>query len=348
MTVVITPVDVVALGAVVRIALPDDAPEALVESIRTVWRGAIVEGRTPDRTIDLIPGDEDQVLETLSMRVTLEALDHRRGGLIMFHAAGVADERGRVAAFVGPSGRGKTTLSRALSQEYGYVSDETIGVDVDLRIHPYRKPLSVVRPALPKKQISPEDAGMKGLPSAALRLSALALLERDPGLDAVRVEHVPFLDAVPDLVPQLSYLADLERPLQELAELCDAVGGVVRLSYPDASTVAATVPALLDSSPQDRAWQPAPPAVDGGPFDTSPSRDAILVDERLALLADGRVQVLDGIAPVIWLSARAGLDLDGIVAAVVEAFGAPDGADARELVGAAADELVAAGVLTAR
>lgn len=344
----VEPVDVSALGALIRISFPEDAEPAFVENVRTAWSGALGDEREPDSTVELFPGDEEHVLEDLSMRVTLEALGQRRGELVMFHAAGVADEEGRVVAFVGPSGRGKTTLSRTLSRTYGYISDETIGVDRDLTVLPYRKPLSVVRPDLPKKQVSPQEAGMRDLPAAPLRLSALVLLERDADHERSLVEPVPFLDAVSDLVPQLSYLSDLDAPLQTLAGLCDAVGGIRRLRYPDAEEVATLVPELLATTPQEREWEAVPEAVTTGVFDTSPSRDAIAIEDKLVLLAGGQVQVLDGIAPEIWLSAHAGRDLDGIVADVVSVFGEPEGADPRALVTAATDELVTAGILARR
>ena len=57
------------------------------------------------------------------------------GERINLHAGGVADERRRVLALVGPSGTGKTTATLALARRLGYVSDETVSIDPAGRSH---------------------------------------------------------------------------------------------------------------------------------------------------------------------------------------------------------------------
>jgi hypothetical protein len=154
--------------------------------------------------------------------------------------------------------------------------------------------------------------------------------------------------ALPELVPQMSYLRDHARPLRAIAALSTAIGGVRRLRYPDASMIPDLLPELLDAPFAPSSWEPAPAASDTGPYDASGVADAILTDGFLIVMADAVVHVLDGIAPVIWLAAARGHDLDGIVQSVTAEFGAPPEGDARVLVQSALDELVSAGVLRRR
>lgn len=338
------------LGLRVGIDAGEDLDGAQRDDVASAWSGALTSGHgSVDLTVPFRPGDDfDRAMERLTVDVTLAALHARRGSSLMFHAAGVADEAGRVAAFVGPSGRGKTTLSRALGEHYGYVSDEAVAVDADRRVQPYRKPLSVVRERAPKKQVSPAEAGLKALPDAPLHLSALVLLDRDPRLTEPEVLPVSLAEALPELVPQMSYLRSHARPLHAIAALCTTIGGVRRLRYPDASTVPVMLPELLDAPFGPSDWAPVPPATDTGPFDTSGVADAILTDGFLIVMAEAVVHVLDGIAPVIWLAAAQGHDLDGIVQSVTAEFGAPPEGDARTLVQGALQELMGAGVLRQR
>jgi hypothetical protein len=342
--------DVDVLGLPVRIELADDLDETQRAEAHAAWSGALSESDAEPAHRCILRAGEGfaAAMERLTVDVTLAALDALRGRTLMFHAAGVADESGRVAAFVGPSGRGKTTLSRMLGAHFGYVSDETIAVRPDRSVQAYRKPLSVVRDGAPKQQLSPVDAGLRDLPAGPLTLHVLALLDRDASLDGPRIEPVPLADALPELVPQMSYLRDQDRPLQTIAALADAVGGVRVLRYPDASTVAPLLPALLDAPGQASSWTPVPDAVASGPFHSDGVQDAILTDGYAVVMAGAQVQVLDGIAPTIWLAARAGHDLDGIVSAVEAEFGTPPEGEARNLVAGALEELIAADLLGRR
>ena len=344
-----TPLDVSALGARIRLTFADDLDDTTVAAIRSSWEGAALpydETAEPDDHVPVAADLEPEALaESLTVRVTLAALGQRSGELLLFHACGVADPAGRVAAFVGPSGRGKTTLSRALGAQHGYISDETIAADPELAVHPYRKPLSVVRPGRPKQQVSPDSAGLRPVPEAPLRLAALVLISRDAEHPAPSIEQVAFPEAIAELAPQMSYLAELPRPLQTLATVCDRIGGVVRLTYPDASTVPPIVPELLDHARVHEEWEPATVHGENPAFDLSPVSDAIRCDDRVVVLAHRWVHVLDGIAPVIWDALRAGSGLEEIVDDVVAAFGRPASGDPRALVVAAIDQLVESGII---
>lgn len=196
-------------------------------------------------------------------------------------------------------------------------------------------------------QVSPGEAGLRDLPDVELKLSALVLIERDERLAEPVVEPLSFVVAIEQLVPQLSYLPDLPRPLQSLAALSDAVGGVMRVRYANAPDVVQLMPQLVERSAVVPNWEACLESIDG-PYGVGKVTDAIRVDGCVVVLGDGRVQVLDGIAPAIWDAARMGKDRDGIVAHVVDVYGEPEGLDAAVLTEGALVDLVHAGVLTRR
>lgn len=357
---------VVALGATVQIE-GDELPESQRDAVTNAWRDAAAFSEAEaDVVVHAAAGmDDAHLLQDLSQQVTLAAIDARRGELWMLHAAGIATEDGRVIAFVGPSGRGKTTASRALGRVFGYVSDETVAIDADGRVWPYRKPLSViVDVSVPKVQISPTDAGMQPLPDVPLSLAAVVLLERRAdGPDAPVIEDVDLGDALSDLVEQTSYLPALQAPLQLIAGHLAATGGVRRVIYREAATLAGVVGALVESAGEGVVFPGAetaprdetPVAPASGPlyFRTATADSLALRDpDRIALLqvddaGAGTVSLLAGVAPALWRRAT-GAPLEGLVDAAVVAYGTPADQDAAEVVATAASELVNAGVLEHR
>jgi len=214
--------------------------------------GAVSGAVGPAATIRVRPEhdttDLSRLLERLSQRVTLAAIEHQRGHLWMLHAAGLAFPDGRVVALIGPSGRGKTTASRMLGAHLGYVSDETVGIDAEGRVLPYRKPLSIIEDGrAPKAQRPPSSLGLQPLPDAELRLAAIVLLDRDPdGPDAPRIDTVDLGDALGELVAQSSYLIHMEAPLQRMAALAAQTGGLRRVTYREASTLLAPLRSLCE------------------------------------------------------------------------------------------------------
>lgn len=345
------PIDVEALGRRVRIDVDDDVAEEQRETLLSAWSGALcADERTADSVVPFAAdGDFDRAMERLTIDVTLTALDALRGTALMFHAAGVADTDGRVAAFIGPSGRGKTTLSRALGESYGYVSDETIAVDAARHVHPYRKPLSIVQQTGPKHQVSPRAAGLRDLSDAPLRLTALVLIERDEDLGSPEISTIPLTEALPQLVAQMSYLREYPAPLQSIARLSDALGGVQLLRYPDASGVAPLIPRILQGGAGAEAWEAlSTAATSAGEFDVSCVDDAISTEDGVVVMVAGNLQVLGGIAPVIWRAASQGSGRDDIIAQVIAEFGMPPEGDAVTLVESAIDDLIAAGALRRR
>lgn len=349
-----------ALGATVGIDLsalePDDA-----EAVRAAWADAAAPAADPSAPV-VVPraSGRTRMLQSLSRQVTRAAIDARRADLWMLHAAGIATPAGDVVAFVGPSGRGKTTASSHLGRPYGYVSDETIGIDRDGRVFAYRKPLSIIEnPGAPKVERGPSSVGLGTVPHD-LRVHAIVLLHRSPDHhgDPV-VAGIDLGDALDDLVTQSSHLVERSDALRFIAAVADATGGIRTVRYREASDLWSVVPDLL-ARPAARPVIPPPIARDAPRRASAPDQPryfrADAVDElvltapdRVALLtraAGGRgtVHVLAGIAPTLW-EAASGVSFEALVAAATAAHGAPETADAAELVRASVDRLLAEGVL---
>lgn len=357
-----------------RIEPGDRSPDD-VAAIARAWGDAVVTagGPLPAAHRDVTPagGAIAHALAGLSQAVTLAAIEARRGELWMLHAGGLSDDDGNVVAIVGPSGRGKTTATRALAAHYGYVTDETVGVAADGTVLPYRKPLSIIEdPLADKAQRSGSELGLGALPAAPLRLSAIVLLDRVPGGPAQPVlEPCDLADALPELVEQTSYLADLPAPLRRVAAHVAAVGGVHRVTYSEAETLAAALAPLFRPAAEIehvRAAASAPESAGAAPADTTGTETswwrgahldvlelAPVVDdgpERLALLqpeADGgaTLRILDGIGPTLWRVAATPRTAGGLVAAVVSEHGAPPTGDPGAAVAAAVAALATEGVL---
>lgn len=347
------PID--ALGAQVRLTGAGQLPEDTRERIAAVWRDCLVHtgmGRHP-RALEISAtmfSDIERGMSDLSTQVTLTALDALRGTRLLLHAAGVAAPDGRVLAMVGPSGRGKTTASRHAGRRFGYVSDESIAVDADLTVWPYRKPLSViVEDKSVKQQIAPSNLGLLPLPDAALHLAGITLLERDPAADEPGARPVDLIDAICEMTPQISYLPELPSPLQYVAHIVDRVGAVTRLLYRDATDLPDLVAEMFAAPvPPAQSWSVAPVASPNGPWEASPVDDAILVDGRACILRDGMVTALDERGCLVWVKCREGATVAEITDAAVAAFGTPAHASARALIEQTIDELRAHGLLSAR
>ena len=195
--------------------------------------------------VDTTDRDLPGLLEELSQRLCQWAIHERRGELLMFHAAGVADPRtGAAVAFVGRSGAGKSTIAWTLGGEWGYLGDEVVAVRDDGSIVPLPKPVSLIVDAHPAKAQVPA-AGLGLLPAPrAPRLAGLVLLDRQPGA-RLAVEALATIDALPLLAPQTSYLSAHARPLHRLAAAAELAGGVVRATYGDATQLSELVSGMV-------------------------------------------------------------------------------------------------------
>ena len=189
--------------------------------------------------------DPAAVMDALSPAVTVQAIGHQAGRLLMFHAGAVAGPDGRTLVLVGPSGAGKTTAIRTLARRWGYVTDETVAVDDDGVVTAYPKPLSVLDDGSHyKRQVSADDLDLRRPPETCT-LHRVVMLERD-GSETPWLEPVATLHALARLAPETSYLARLERPLHRLAETLAGCGGLSVLHYAEATDLPDVVSQLLE------------------------------------------------------------------------------------------------------
>lgn len=333
--------DVRALGSTVRIELDDSLSAADQESIKAHWVDLAHDGDgEPDHVIrasvrqqpDSIDGayvvranSPEALAQRITSEITTGAINALRGEALMLHASAVALDDGRVVGFVGPSGRGKTTAAEVLGRAYGYVTDETLAVRVDGSVVAYPKPLSIGLWPQVKTTEPASTLGLRGAPEADLRLAAIVLLDRRPGVEQPFVESVPIIEALPQLVPQVSHLSALERPLRTLVQAIIATGGVRRVVYSEASSLPPLIDDLLQQTDGDAPALMDVPKMSQRECDCFSSRggkesdpsaveqsdaywratyvDAAFVDDALIVLLRNHVVVLAGVGPTLWLAA---------------------------------------------
>ncbi|KAB1661096.1 hypothetical protein F8O07_03835 [Pseudoclavibacter sp. CFCC 13796] len=254
--------------------------------------------------------------QRLTSKLTLWAIDARQHDLLMLHAVGLADGRGKIGIFSAASGTGKTTMARTLGAELGYVTDETVAVLPSGLVLPYPKPLSVVvESGAPKRQVGPDDLRLKVPAYGALKPAVLFLLARDP--DRVRppeIEAVTALDGVFELIGQVSFLGNAPGGIGGLLALIEQCGGVYRLHYRDISDAAQLVrQAMARSQSQRINWRnaqiSAARAFEAGQHGRgreelviagSAVADAVWIEGGLVVSAAGRLMKLEGLGEEIW------------------------------------------------
>ncbi|MRX43682.1 hypothetical protein GJR97_08055 [Agromyces sp. Q22] len=307
----------------------------------------------------------EQLASRIVSEATLAGIAGLSGSALMLHAGAVALDDGRVIALVGPSGRGKTTASRALGRHFGYVTDETLAVYPDGEVVPYRKPLSIGTDPDAKTPLPASAEGLLGLPDAPLVLGAIVVLDRRDDVEAPYVETVPVLEALEELVPQTSFLASLPNPIRTLISTIVSTGGVRRLVYSEAETLAGLIDEVLaagtDESPhlvdvgvstndcdcgaklgeEEVVVEAAPGTV----YRRGQYRDALSVDDALVVFRTNLVTVLDGLGPVLWFAASDSTAAELTQAALREMPAPPANIDPSTVVDATLDELVAADLL---
>jgi len=340
-----------------------------VAAIRTGWSRARVNGHRVDATVPpaLLASQPSpaRLAAALTTAVTLAAIDARAGELVMLHAAGVADPAtGATVALVGPSGRGKTTASRALARHWGYVSDETVGVDpVTLAVVPHPKPLSVKASAqpeatrgAPKVQVGPDEAGLLPAPDHC-RLVRVVLLDRTPDhTGPPTVAPVAVTRAVGELTAELSHLRHWETPLATVAGLLTATGGALRVRYAEAADLVPLLSELVAHPDRELRWWPVPAGTGNADGAAGAQRwlrraadEAIADDDTVAVLLsdeDGsRVVVLDGIGTTLWHHTARPRTTADLVSTVVEHHGTPPAGSPTSLVTQTLASLQARGVL---
>ena len=320
-----------ALG--VAVGIPVSGDDAV--RLRHQWSRALTD-REPTVVVDLdLLGTDDTAAHdyAITTRVTMAALDATSGQRINLHAGAVADDHGRALAVIGPSGSGKTTAISLLAGRLGYLTDETVSLDEDLRVHPHPKPLSIIADvAAPrqKQSLSPDDLGLQHPPARA-HLHRIVLLHRgsgDAGLVPISAPR-----AIVEMVEQTSSLVHLEHPVHRLAAAIDACGGVWGLEYAEFGDRIDDVVGLLDRParepvehvhhPSTGSGEPVP-----GAWSRAPWIDAEEYDDELVLMVGSGVHVLAGLGVVVWLTLETPHTADQLVAEVETQWGEhPDAAD---------------------
>ncbi|QBX55970.1 hypothetical protein EXE58_11185 [Nocardioides seonyuensis] len=345
------PVVVRAMGVVVSIPVVDEDAGA---RLRHQWSRALTDDPVETRLVVALDGLEDPRDHdyAVTTRVTLAALEVTAGQRMSLHAGAVANEAGQALALVCASGGGKTTATTALAEKLGYLSDETVSMELDdLTIHPHPKPLSVCTDEkLPtgrsrKLSISPDDANLAPTPESA-RLGRIVLLRRD-GSD-VGLVPLTTAEAIVEIVPQTSSLVLLDSPLLTLARIIDTCGGAFALHYGEIREHVDTLTDLLASDlPASPAPVHHPPAETRSPVGAEWSRvawaDAVQYDDQLVVLIGDNAHLLTGLGTTLWLALAQSETLDNLVAVAVEAHGPHPEAEA--LVTTALDELADNGLV---
>ncbi|UIP59990.1 hypothetical protein DSM26151_29040 [Agromyces marinus] len=378
-----TAFDVLALTSHVRIELDDSlsaadqaaitahwadvAHDADGEPTRVLTAGVRADSDPVDGSLQVSANSPEALAQRITSQVTLEAIRGLRGEALMLHAAAVALDDGRVVGFVGPSGRGKTTVARELGRVFGYVTDETLALRADGSVLPYPKPLSIVTPSGVKATEPASAFALKGLPPAELELAAIVLLDRRPEVAEPYFEAVSMLDALPELVAQSSFLFELDRPLGTLIETIRSTGGVRRVVYSEAASIPTliddllasrdeTAPVVMDvASLTQRGCDCSGKVLDEDEGPAAEDRpdaywrgtfvDAMIFDDALVVLASGRLMVLAGVGPALWLAAD-GLDQAELKAAVRRDLPAPPAeVDVDEVISEALGDLLDAKLL---
>ncbi len=242
-----------ALDASVEVRFVGSGTQSLFDAAARAWSRCLIDGSASRvaEPLDVAlppPGpdsagapsnagvDHAMALQRLTQGVTARLIAAQVGRLLMLHAGAVSHPvTGESLVFVAPGGTGKTTLARALGRRYGYLTDETVGIDDSGRIHPSPKPLSLRVPGGGhKEESSPDDLGLaRAHPEPTVR--RVILLDRPPGhTGAPNIAELSTLDAVERMLPETSSLGRLPRPLRRLADLADRWGPVLRCSYAEA------------------------------------------------------------------------------------------------------------------
>jgi hypothetical protein len=316
--------------------------------------------------LDLGSDTFEGLAEAVTSEVTTAAILERAGELTMFHACGVADADGAVIALVAKSGTGKTTASTQLARTFGYITDETVAIQVDGSVVPYPKPLSVKQgaPGAAKLQVGPDELGLQVAPDKP-RITAIALLNRVEGSDYQLpvIEPVSLVEAVLALIPETSSQSAVFQPLQSICRLIDSVGGVFRVSYSEAADLRGSLeplflPRLATASDVSNAWSPAmlavaaksvsagvqpPKPTPAGWLQTSDAVDAVQIDEDLLVLTEAELTRLSGIGPIIWRSAQRPVSMQTLASRIEAEHGLPEGYE--DLLEAAVEGLITSGLL---
>ncbi|MFV0463978.1 MAG: hypothetical protein ACK5MP_12410 [Nostocoides sp.] len=182
----------------------------------------------------VVTEDFDRFPYVFSRALTLASIDHQRGQLLMFHAAGLASPDGQSALVLyAASGTGKSTAARTLATTWGYLTDETVGITSDLRVLPHPKPISMIPVGAPpgtKEEFSPDELALQATPPAA-RVAAVVGLRREPEHTPATLVAIDLIEGLAAALSQTSSTALVPQPLHRLSEVLTQGGGPWLLEY---------------------------------------------------------------------------------------------------------------------
>lgn len=308
--------------------------------------------------------------EHLVYKATSTAIISGKGDLLMFHGAALKDpDSSKTFVLVAESGGGKTTATRELGKSFEYLTDETVGVDTELSISQFPKPLSVLEGDMvrPKVQYGPDSLGLLE-PTGPASLSVICLLHRDKSGESTgaSAERIPTTEAIALIAPQTSSLSRLDRGLVRLCEAIDSTGGVLRLHYSEARDLSRLMSDVLHSHPSkcpaakstemtpDDRWVPAENLrpLDNPRF--TPIRDEYMrlnVDDAiyfndgsLCLLVGEKFTALRGVGPFIWEMLETPLVFEDLAEEARGIDGSPENVE--QILREALDSMIANEIIT--
>ncbi len=354
----LAPLYVRLMGKTIELTVLDEESRA---RLAHQWARALVD--EPDEPAEAVvaatSGTSETELErdyTLTTQLTMAALVATAGERLNLHAGGVADERGRVLALVGPSGAGKTTATRLLAGRLAYLSDETVSIAPDGVVSAHPKPLSVLvdpEQRQRKEQLSPDDLGLLPTPATGT-LARLVVLHRSPEA-ASGLVLLDTVTALLELIEQSSSLGQLPDPLRTMLRLMGACGGVWGLEYDEIADELDTLVELLarDLPPLELATglphHPGPEDESTDDFSTdlvarAPWVDAVEIGPDLVVLLATQAYRLSDITATVWLELTQARSIDQLVAAAQREHGEHE--DAATIVEAAVKTLVDLSLVT--
>ncbi len=302
-----------------RAAVPVDPTDPEVDAVPLPVASAaadVAEADRTDRHPTVVGEDVASIPYTLSRSVTLRSITRRSGEALMLHAVGVCGPDGRTVALVAPSGTGKTTAASVLGRCLGYVTDETVVLEADDTVSPYPKPLSIVTDATrahEKHERSPDSLGLLPCPTDSIvpTIAAVVVIRRDPDLAAPRLELLPLLEAILDVIPETSALPSLPGPLDWLCRVLTKSGGPYRLTYAEIDQCVDLVRSLTVADTERDAdiltWTHIPGTGWAEPVDDAqtPETPRVAWDDVVercswtdGVLADGELLLLHGLVPI--------------------------------------------------
>lgn len=328
-------------------------------------------GFDPEQVIRLTR-DVQRAPYAFSSALTLCCLRAQSGRMTLLHSAALSHpDSGASVVLVAQSGTGKTTATRLLGQELGYLSDETAAIRDDLTLLAHPKPLSLIpESSTPeagqgKVEQSPVQLGLRPPPPRPW-LAATILLVRCAAPTEATLEPVALMDALVDVIPQSSALPVQPESLHTLARVVTAGAGAFRLRYSEIAQAAPLITGLLEQVRQGQQrqerwtrhtssgawrtepWEPSPALTE---FDWTPQTRVVRAPWRDALESEGEILVLNGpnpvrllgLGPTVWRVAATPVTLAELHTAVVAEHGPHPQAD--DLLRQAVELLAGQGLL---